>query len=270
MNNTESVMRTVVAVGMDLPASSTDGIFNPEINHSSYAIDFFNWIMAILLFGVLLAGNGWIIHWVIYTDQFAIAKVRIEGEIKNVAPAMIQNTLTQQITDNFFILDIDKVRSSLETLPWIAEAYIRRVWPLTLVIWLREREALAHWGEHSLVSPEGVVFTPEPKSIPANLIYLQGPDGSTNEVISNYRWLKERFAVKGLQISKLTLSDRRAWYIDLTSGLRLSVGSQKFTERVERFLKYLSRLPQPEALEQIDLRYPNGFTARWKSLVSTP
>jgi len=89
-------------------------------------------------------------------------------------------------------------------------------------------------------------------------------------VLTNYRWLKERFAAKGLEISKLVLSDRRAWYIDLTSGLHLSVGTQKLTERIEKFLQYLPKLPQPEVLEQIDLRYANGFAARWQPQASTP
>lgn len=260
-------MRTVVAVDIE-PSSTvstkTGSAGNSKLRHRSAIL---NWFLAIVLFSLLIFGIDFAIRWLFTTEQFAIAKVRIEGEIKYTDNSTLQNTVTEQVLKNFFTLDINKVRDALESLPWIAESHIRRVWPLTLVIWLREREALARWGERSLVSPEGVVFTPDPKTISSRLIYLNGPEGSANQVIDMLRWVKERFAAQNLNIAKLILSERHAWYIILSNGLHLSVGTQDSTKRIERFLKYLPRLPQPQALEQIDLRYAYGFAARWRATV---
>lgn len=264
MNTTESVMRSVVAVG-EPPLSTLSATINVGIGTKRhYVMEIINWIIAILILSLLLVGNGLVIHWILTTDQFSIAKVRIEGEIKHTKSSAIQDALTQQMNGNFFVLNLEKIRSSLESLPWIAEAHVRRVWPLALNLWLQERAALARWGDNSLISPDGKVFTPDAASIPAGLVFLHGPAGSEVEVLDIYHWLKERFAVHGLPILKLVLSNRRAWYVDLSTGLHLSVGKDHLKKRVDNFLKYLSKLPQPEALEQVDLRYANGFTARWR------
>jgi cell division protein FtsQ len=117
-----------------------------------------------------------------------------------------------------------------------------------------------------LVSQQGVIFTPSPQSIPAGLTYLQGPNGSVQQVIKHYRWLQQQLAQHKLSIARLILSDRHAWYVDLTNGLRLSLGTKDIEGRIKRFLSYLPQLPQPEALAQIDLRYINGFAAKWQEL----
>lgn len=270
MDANESIMRTVVVVDRELPPTSvfskTSHSGEHRFRHRS-AIT--NWLLALILFSLLVAGIVWAGQWFLNTEQLGVAKVRIEGELKHTTATALQSTIAKQVLKNFFIVDLDQIRDNIETLPWIAESHIRRLWPLTLVVWLREREALARWGEHSLVSPEGVVFTPDPHTIPSQLITLSGPEGSANQVINVYQWLNKHFSDKGLTIDKLALSERHAWYIDLASGLHLSVGTQNLTQRIERFLQYISRLPQPEAIEQVDLRYANGFAVRWRASVVT-
>ncbi|KOR28470.1 hypothetical protein TI04_10915, partial [Achromatium sp. WMS2] len=70
-----------------------------------------------------------------------------------------------------------------------------------------------------------------------------------------------------LSVVKMSLSDRRAWNIDLANGTHLSVGTKDLEVRIDRFLTYFPRLPQPENVEQVDLRYTNGFAVRWRAAV---
>lgn len=265
------MMRTVVITDSQPPATTAalSGRSQTTTKTSKSIVWGWHLGMAVLLTASLLGGGAWVIKWLLMTKQFAVTKVRIEGDIQHIDPAKLRQTITVEITNNFFALDLNKIRRAVKSLPWVAEAQVRRVWPLTLVVSVRERKVLAHWGEHSLVSPEGVVFTPDPQTIPTGLDYLQGSDDSASQVIEHYHWIKERLATKGMKMARLILSDRHAWYLDLSTGLRLSLGTKYTRERLERFLYYLPRLPQAEALEQVDLRYINGFAARWRVPVVT-
>jgi len=199
-----------------------------------------------------------------------LARVRIEGELRHTNRAVFQRILAEQASGSFFALDLIAIRQALEAMPWIAYASVRRVWPLALAVRVREREALAHWGDRSLVSPEGEVFTPDVESVPKGLVQLRGPNGSAPEVVRRYRWLQGRLAAHGLTIAQMNLSARHAWYLELEGGLRLSLGTQELEAHVERFLDYLPRLPQPAALEQVDLRYANGFAVHWRAPLVVP
>jgi len=214
----------------------------------------------------LLGGGVWLVVWLLAPQHMTLARVRIEGELRHTGRAVLQRTLVEQASGSFFALDLVAIRRALEALPWIAHASVRRVWPLALAVRVQERKALAHWGDRALVSPEGEVFAPDAESVPKGLVRLRGPNGSAPEMIRRYRWLQGRLAVRGLKIAQLDLSARHAWYLELEGGLRLSLGTRELEERIGRFLDYLPRLPQPEALEQVDLRYANGFAVRWRAL----
>lgn len=259
-------MRTVVATDLKPPSNAKrtgNTAKAPLLRHGSGLI---RWLLSLLLLSLLLGGGIWTTQWFLTTQQFKVAKVRIEGQVHHTGPSILESVIVKQITGNFFAVDLGLIRNAVENLPWIAEAYVRRVWPLTLVVWVREHEVLAHWGKDTLVSQQGVIFTPNPQSIPAGLTYLQGPDSSVQYVINHYRWLQQQLAQHKLGIARLILSDRHAWYVDLTNGLRLSLGTKDIEGRIKRFLSYLPQLPQPEALAQIDLRYINGFAAKWQAL----
>jgi cell division protein FtsQ len=261
-------MRTVVAADLDPPAvlqpfshlgqeTQRDA---PARGRSRLA----RWILALSLFGLLIGGGTWLVAWLLAPQHMTLARVHMEGEVRHTSRVVLQSVLEEQATGSFFAMDLVAIRRALEALPWIAHASVRRVWPLTLAVWVQEREALAYWGEHSLVSLDGEVFTPEAQTMPKGLARLQGPEGSAAMVSERYRWLRARLAAHGLKIAQLGLSARHAWYLELAGGLHLSLGTQDLEERIERFLEYLPRLPQPENLYQLDLRYANGFTARWR------
>ncbi|KOR28266.1 hypothetical protein TI04_11415, partial [Achromatium sp. WMS2] len=251
-------MRTVVASGMESPLTSGANAkqhqgHNAASPHPRRWLEVLRWLLAVVLLIALVLGGRWLIQWITTADQFNVANVKIDGDIQHITSKELQSTISKQINGNFFVLNLDEIRHALEALPWVARARVRRIWPLTVEVNLIERVALARWGDKSLVSPEGVIFSPNLKSISQDLIRLQGPNNSTKIVISKYLWLKTRLSAYNLSVVKMSLSDRRAWNIDLANGTHLSVGTKDLEVRIDRFLTYFPRLPQPENVEQVDL-----------------
>lgn len=220
------------------------------------------WLRAMLWIGGLAWALNWGFHWVMEPTTLPMGRVRIDGEIRHMPPDSLKQAVASQLTDSFFGLDLEQVRTTLEALPWVAQASVRRVWPGTLEVWVEERQALAQWGERGLVTPEGVVFLPEPESMPEGLIGLDGPKGSGPEVVNRYRWLRERLAPHQLEIARLTLNARGAWTLELKDGPLLQLGKRDLEARLDLFLRHYPGLRQQGMPRTVDLRYPNGFAAR--------
>jgi len=226
------------------------------------------WSVALLLMGSLLGGGivGGI--WLTVPNNVPLERVRIDGDLRNTGQEQLRRTLAEELRGSFFSLDLEAVRRSVESLPWITRASVRRVWPGTLVVHIEEREALAHWGEDAVVSPGGEVFQPQPESVPKGLAKLSGPRQSAPEVVERYGWMRGLLNQRGLDIAQLRLSGRHAWSVQLNSGLWLHLGNRDLEQRMERFLTNLHQIEEQEGVELVDLRYSNGFAVRRQAVAA--
>jgi cell division protein FtsQ len=218
-----------------------------------------------VVLGLLIGGAAWGVAWVSLPGNVPVALVRVDGDIKHTKREMLRRALADRLSDGFFGLNLDAIREAAEALPWVTQASVRRVWPGTLVIRVREREALALWGDRGAVSPEGEVFWPDPDSVPRGLPRLTGPEGSAAQLVQRFQRLGQRVAEKGLSLTRLDLSERHAWTLELSNGLRMSLGTRDPEGRLDRVLRHLPALGAQGEPELVDARYANGFAVRWRA-----
>ncbi len=221
------------------------------------------WVLGLCLIGGLLAGVGWSFVWVLTPDNVPLKQVQIEGDIRHTGRERIKRAMAPTLQGGFFSLDLEAVRSAVENLPWVTRASVRRVWPHSLVVRVHEREALAHWGDKGVVSPEGEVFTPAGDSVPQGLARLTGPVGSAPDMVRRYQWILGRLETKGLDIERLSMSERGAWILQVRQGPLLHLGNRNLERRLERFLSRHADLVSHGQAQQVDLRYTGGFAVRW-------
>ncbi len=102
----------------------------------------------------------WLGHRFVTTSpRFAITEIRIEG-IERLTADELRPVLPIRIGDNVFTARLDATVDALRAHPWIASVELRRILPHTLVVDIREHQAvaLAEFGELYLVAPSGHVF----------------------------------------------------------------------------------------------------------------
>jgi cell division protein FtsQ len=70
----------------------------------------------------------------------------------------------------------------------------------------------------------------------------------------------------GLRIEKLILSERGSWEIAVSGGLRLVAGRTAVRDKLKRFASIYDKWIGNDIadIEEIDLRYSNGFTVKKK------
>lgn len=138
--------------------------------------------------------------------------------------------------------DIDVLQQSVEALPWVAHAAIRKQWPDTVKVFLTEHQPEAIWNGNELLDKNGLVFDGDVALLKDEKVKLYGPKDTGPEVLQTYRELSPKFQQLGLAISSLVLNERRAWQIILDNGIRLELGKESLLERIERFFRSITSL----------------------------
>jgi cell division protein FtsQ len=181
-----------------------------------------------------------------------------------------------RIKGNFFTANLDTVRQTFESVPWVRKATVRREWPNQLTVTLEEHAPLGTWGEDGrLLSTKGDVFTANLAEAEedADLMAFNGPLGSEKEVIARLNDLNTWFAPMAVTADALYLSGRYAWTVKLSNGVTVELGREKSSttlkERVDRLVGIYPQLVArlQNRIESIDMRYPNGLALKAQGLI---
>lgn len=216
----------------------------------------------ILVLGVSIS---WGVTWVRNPNNMPLRSVQVEGEFRNLNAEQLQSTVANAVRGGFFTVNVDAVRRAAESLPWVASARVRRVWPDALQLHVVEQRAAARWGETGLLNMSGQLFVPDAASIPQHLPRLSGPEEQRRRVMEAYIAMTAVLEPLGQRVAELHLDPRRSWLLRLDSGVELRLGRHDEIARLERFVRvYPTVFAAREAeLNKVDLRYSNGFAVRW-------
>ncbi|MFT6723997.1 MAG: cell division protein FtsQ, partial [Arenicella sp.] len=146
-------------------------------------------------------------------DTFKIDRLKITGQFRYIDPSVIEAAVIDQASANFFSIDLESLKADAEKLAWVESVDVRREWPDTLVLSVREHRPAMRWGEDKWISTTGVVID-LPESIEAsNVILLQGSESQAKRILLQAtRWKKELIA-QGLEVRGVSLSQSEAWTI---------------------------------------------------------
>ena len=207
------------------------------------------------------------VTWLVRQPAFAFREVVITTPLNHASGAHLESVVREELAGTFFTLDLDRAGRALTRVPWVRSVALRRQWPRRLEIDVVEHEPLARWNDAGLVNTRGEVFTAD---WDADLPQFSGPEGRSASVTARYREWSAMLAPLGLSVRTLTLSARGGWEIqtaDSSGSLTIELGRDDPSARLARFVAVHDRTIGALAragrhIEQVDLRYRNGFAAR--------
>ncbi len=212
--------------------------------------------------------------WAVRQPVFALQEVVIRGPLVRANPAHVEAVVREELKGTFFTMRLADARTSLVKVPWVRTVALRRAWPKTLEIIVTEHEPLARWNDGALVNLEGETFTADYNG---ELPQFSGPEGSAADVTAHFREFGQTLMPTGLTLAEIRLSERAAWEIK-TEGpapLTLELGRVEPGVRLARFVAYyagtIAKMQRAGTrVDQVDLRYRNGFAARVPEFTETP
>jgi cell division protein FtsQ len=214
--------------------------------------------------------------WLARQPVFALRAIRIEGDVTRNSVSTIRANAMPQLAGNFFTLDLAKAQAAFQSVPWVRQAIVMRRWPNRLVVRLEEHRATALWsnenGDDKLVNSFGEVFEAnlgdvEDDSLPT----LQGPEGSSAQMLAMWTRLGPVFATLDAHVDALALSGRGSWRADLDTGAEVELGRGSEDEVIERSQRFVSTVTQvtqryQRPLQYADLRHNEGYAVRLKGI----
>jgi cell division protein FtsQ len=154
---------------------------------------------------------------------FAINNVKVSGN-SETSEIDILEKLGLDGTTSLMALDAAETRAELKSLPWVLDAEVRKVYPDTIEIKLKERTAFGIWQqgqELSLIEEDGSVIAPLRDNKFAALPLFVGRDaeaGASEIVADMDRWPEIKTQVKAY----IRVAGRR-WDLMLKNGVTVKL-----------------------------------------------
>ena len=244
----------------------------PIWNHAQRMQEITRWLVRFFILAIAL----FVLIWLSQQPVFTLKHLQIESassqDLKHVHLPAVRSQVLDKVQGNFFSVRLQDVKDAFEALPWVRHASVRRAWPNGLIVSIEEQKPLGVWGkadQQKLINVHGEVFDGSVAELAENspLIEFSGPDGSSKEVLRLYQKASAWFKPWDAEVKSLTLSDRYAWHIKLSNGVRIEFGREEeqakgaLDQRVAQLLQYWPQVQQkwPNRVDAVDLRYPNGF-----------
>ena len=214
---------------------------------------------ALFGFSLMLVLYG-TVRYVLRLPVFPLRAVELTAAPQRASVELMEKVLREQVSGNFFTVDLEQTRQAFEKLPWVRKVSVRRKFPWSLQVEVEEQIALARWNGTELVNTHGEVFAGKTEQVlPA---FIGQPDTSA-QVTQMYGELNNALQPLHQQITQISLSPRYAWQVKLEKGMVLELGREEMQARLTRFVKVypysLAALARPAS--RVDLRYRNGFAA---------
>ena len=154
------------------------------------------WLTGLLLVGLVgIVGyeavkTAHIRHLSIKNTSLPIKYVRTEGVFQYLSKNEIKTVLLPLVTTGFFDADMQAIHSAVSTLPWVETVTVKRIWPDAIDIKVREKKPYARWGQNSLITEQGVIFTPKNMEQFQTLTLVTGPELQQVKVLEIMKGIK--------------------------------------------------------------------------------
>jgi len=196
-----------------------------------------------------------------------VANVSVEGSFRYLGRERVEQLLGRELAEDFFKLDLARVKRVLEQDPWVERASLRRQWPDRLEVRIVEQEPIARWGDSGFLNRRGDVIALDDTSALQHLPRLEGAEKDATRVMERYQDLAQLLRSRGLSIQSLRSDRGGAWTMELEDGVVIVIGRDRVLDKVQRFTSVLDRelAERWQEVKRVDLRYQSGVAVSWQT-----
>ncbi len=216
------------------------------------------------LHGTVVGGHGPVVMQTVTASAgFAVEDVRVSGN-QHTSEIDILQLLGLDGSTSLLGLDIAAARQALSELPWVESAEVRKVYPSTVEVVLRERQAYGIWqhgNDLSLIERSGSVIAPLRDNKFASLPLFVGRDAETAAAAIDEEF--SQWPAIASRVKAFVRVGGRRWDVHLENGIVVRLPE----ENVPGALALLNRFDaEQQVLSRdvavVDLRLPDRVAVR--------
>jgi len=252
-----------------------------------------------IIFILVASSSTWLgTRYLFKSDTLPINRIVMLKKLHEQDPMQLQQLANKNMNGGFFSLELESFRKKIEVLPWVDTVSVRKKWPETLQLDIREKKVAARWinsnndnnrtikklmktkwNDKSLLSDKGKIFNPMLTAVQykqyGQISLFSSPDNLSKDNLEkciNFSTLLDEVKLK---ITKCFQDQRRSWFVQLNNGFKLYLGRTTMDNEIDTVNKrmniFISAYQQvlrkyEKNIKHIDLRYTNGFAIKWKAI----
>ena len=226
-------------------------------------------IVILMLFLFASAGVAWVYTGMIAQERWPIRWIEIDGPFERVSAEQVRARLTPLVKGSFFTVEPGFMRETASEMAWVSAVEVRKNWPDTIQVTVREHTPVAHWINGQLLAADGQGFSVPAADDMQGLPWLSSPENQLDLVVENWRKFDDALLDIGQEIERLTLDARGSWSVRLSGGTEVRFGKSDVFENLDTLVSTWAELMQGRELPpiSIDLRYTNGFAVLWPQIM---
>ncbi|AKJ41427.1 cell division protein FtsQ [Pragia fontium] len=226
-------------------------------------------VFLLMVIGTIVWGCWAVISWMNDAQRLPLSRLVVTGERHITTNDDIRQTiLSSGEPGTFMSQDVDVLQQQILHLKWIKQASVRKQWPDELKIHIVEYVPYARWNDLQLIDKDGNVFSvPAERVSDKTLPLLYGPEGGEKEVLEGYNSMSQALAAGKFKLKTVAMSERRSWQLVLDNDVRIELGRENRTQRLDRFISLYPILqqqaPADKRIASLDMRYDTGSAVGW-------
>jgi len=201
------------------------------------------WAIGILGLVFLISGGLYLSEIATDPRRFPVMNVDVSGTLDYTDRDALRARVQDHTELGFYGMDVDAIRSSLEKMPWVSQAHIRRIWPGRLMVTIEEHEPAARYNDNALVSKSLELFIPPQlnKDNPqysqwrnsfASLPKLEGAQGRHEFVLDAFRRYELALRPFGVTVKALLEDERLSQTLELANDVTVGFALEWTTSSV--------------------------------------
>lgn len=204
----------------------------------------------------------------------------VKGDVAHNDVRSLRHHVTSNLRGNFYSIDLKNAKKTFETITWVNQAVVKRVYPNQISVRLTEFKPKAVWGAREdmrLVDVQGTIFEAgveddEYEGMPQ----LIGPEGQGKLMLSMHDSLLEALSPLQTKVKVLELNVRGSWLVTLERGTQIELGRGNTTDVIARATKFsmgaekilLKLNKKVMDMQYIDLRHSEGYAMRMHGITT--
>jgi cell division protein FtsQ len=201
-------------------------------------------------------------------DAPADAQAGSHAALRHVSRAQVRAAVSGRLRAGWFSMRLGEARAVFESIPWVAGASVRRVWPGRLVATLRERHSVGVWDDGRMLGDDGTLFAGNiaEAELDGPQVQFSGPPHYAPQASAELARWNSDLAAMGSGLARVDISERGSWTLRSQSGQAFELGRDDPPGSIDRRIADI-RTQYPAVLAhlgaaptRVDARYGNGFT----------
>jgi cell division protein FtsQ len=194
---------------------------------------------------------------------FLLKNIRIKGA-EQLPESEILTKIYPFLKDSIFGTDMGKVKAAITSHPFVKDVRVKRVFPFSILIEVKERVPSALWtgpgGDIQMLDEDGAPYRGLYKGSTLDLLVISAKE--KNDAKSIFREVTDwdrRGIVKKDDLSEVMYNEGNITLFSLNDGVEIILGKEERSERLKRAIAVLEDAKKRGLLIRcIDARFENG------------